>query len=297
MNNSKLSIGTVQFGMLYGIVNNQEQVDYKDVSKILGIANQHGINMLDTAPSYGNSEEILGSIIYGQSLDIVTKVPRCNGDVVSTAYLDSVIVSLYRSLEKLNVNGVYGLLIHECDDLFKLGGERIFAVLEKIRSMGIVNKIGVSVYTDEQISRVLDNFDIDIIQVPVNIFDQRLVRNGLLDKLKKQGVEIHARSAFLQGILLMPLDLIPSYFYPIIKKFEDFNTTANKLSLTNLELALSYIYSIREVDRIIVGVKTEQQLLDIVNSKIVEVLSEDVRHLSITDPCFLNPSLWSFARD
>jgi len=294
MNNHKLLLGSVQFGMPYGIINNKNKVFYNDAFKILDTAYNSGINMIDSAPSYGDSEEVIGNATYGQSWNIITKTPHYNKDIVVDLYLEDLWESLYRSLNSLNTNSIYGLLVHNCDDLFKQGGRRIFLELEKMRSTGVVSKIGVSVYTDKQILRVLDNFDIDIIQLPVNIFDQRLVNSRCLDTLKKKGIEVHARSVFLQGVLLMNLDLIPSYFLPIMKNLENFNKTANKFSMTSLELALSYVYSIKEIDRIIIGVKSVRQLKDIINSNVKCLPLKDVESLSITDPCFLNPSLWPF---
>ena len=292
MNNSKLSIGTVQFGMQYGVANNLKKTDVRHVVKILDTAHKEGINALDTAPIYGNSEVVLGEALCGQNWNITTKIPPCEEDVVSASYLKTIKKSLCHSLLSLGVQIVDGLLVHNCDDLFKPGGRDIFFELKKLQSLGLIKKIGVSVYTKDQILRVLDNFDIDLIQLPINILDQRLIHSGCLEKLNKKGVEIHARSVFLQGLLLMPLNMIPDYFSPIIKNIKNFNEDANSLSMTALELALNYVVSIHEVDRVIVGVNTVQHIEDITSCKFKEITLKDFRGLSVKDPNFLNPSLW-----
>ncbi len=292
MNNSKLSIGTVQFGMQYGVANNLKKTDFRHVVKILDTAYKEGINALDTAPIYGNSEVVLGKALCGQNWNITTKISPCEEDVVSASYLKTIKKSLRHSLLSLGVQIVDGLLVHNCDDLFKPGGRDIFFELKKLQSLGLIKKIGVSVYTEDQILRVLDNFDIDLIQLPINILDQRLIHSGCLEKLKKRGVEIHARSVFLQGLLLMPLNVIPDYFSPIIKNIKNFNEDANSLSMTALELALNYVVSIHEVDRVIVGVNTVQHIEDITSCKFKEITLKDFRGLSVKDPNFLNPSLW-----
>ncbi len=292
MNISKLSIGTVQFGMPYGVTNNLNKTDFNHTVEILDIAYKSGINALDTAPIYGNSEEILGKVLCEQNWNITTKIPPNTEDVISTSYLNNIKSSVRKSLINLGVNTIDGLLVHSCDDLFKPGGKDIFLTLKELQSMGVVNKIGVSVYTEDQILRILDNFDIDIIQLPINIVDQRLVYSGCVNELKKRGVEIHARSIFLQGLLLMPLNSVPNYFIPIINTLKSFNETARGLSMTPLDLALSYVVSIQEIDRVIVGVDAVQHIKDIINYNYKKITLKDVEHLSIENPNYLNPALW-----
>ena len=292
MNNSKLSIGTVQFGMQYGVANNLKKTDVRHVVKILDTAHKEGINALDTAPIYGNSEVVLGEALCGQNWNITTKIPPCEEDVVSASYLKTIKKSLCHSLLSLGVQIVDGLLVHNCDDLFKPGGRDIFFELKKLQSLGLIKKIGVSVYTKDQILRVLDNFDIDLIQLPINILDQRLIHSGCLEKLKKKGVEIHARSVFLQGLLLMPLNMIPDYFSPIIKKIEMFYQSARGLSLSKLELALGYVMGIHEIDQILVGINTVSQLQEVIKATQVQINPIEFRHLSIDNKVYTNPSLW-----
>ena len=164
--------------------------------------------------------------------------------------------------------------------------------MERLKSIGLINKIGVSVYNKYQIDRVLDNFEIDLIQLPVNILDQSLISDGSLVKLKKHGVEVHARSVFLQGLLLMEENLIPSYFLPIKKNLDAFKNLARELSLTKLELALGYVASIDEIDKIVVGVNTLSQLQEIIKATQLKTNFEEYRNISINNSNYTNPSLW-----
>ena len=292
MNNSKLSIGTVQFGMQYGVANNLKKTDVRHVVKILDTAHKEGINALDTAPIYGNSEVVLGEALCGQNWNITTKIPPCEEDVVSASYLKTIKKSLCHSLLSLGVQIVDGLLVHNCDDLFKPGGRDIFFELKKLQSLGLIKKIGVSVYNSRQVEMTLDKFDIDLIQLPINILDQNLLIDGWLKKIKEKGIEIHARSVFLQGVLLMPRHTLPAYFSDIYNNIEDFIGHAHKLSLSCAELALGFVQNIDEIDKIIVGVNTINQLREIIEAKQVDLDIIEFRRISVNDPNYTNPSLW-----
>jgi len=288
---SRLAIGTVQFGMDYGVSNRLGQTTPSQVVKILELAHKNNIKTLDTAASYGNSEEILGRKLGDFDWDIVLKTPHFNGEKSTEKLLNE---CFHKSLRLLGRDNSYALLIHNCNDLFNPYGEKLFKEMEKLRSLGLIDKIGVSVYTVDQIDFLLNNFSIDIIQVPVNIFDQRLVSSGKLKELKKKGVEIHARSVFLQGLLLMPIGSIPSYFLPIKDAFNRLSDKANELSLSKLELTLGYVLGIKEIDKVIVGVNTVNQLKQIIAAENINIninISK-LNKISVKNPLFIDPICW-----
>ncbi len=289
----KIVLGTVQFGMDYGVSNKLGQVKEKQVHDILEFAYKSGITVMDTAALYGESEKVLGRVAPDcDEWNIITKTQSFKEEVIGKSQLDKLKISFSESLSNLRKNQLHGLLVHSCDDLFKPGGFRIFHYLEQLRSSGLVKKIGVSVYNSDQIDKLLDNFDIDIIQLPVNLLDQRLIQSKHLKKLKEYGVEIHARTVFLQGLLLMPLHSLPPYFLPIqeiLKKIED---KAQELSISRLELALGFIQSVDEIDKIVVGVNTLEQLHEIINATKIHINKDEFFNLSINDQNYLNPSLW-----
>ena len=290
---NKIAIGTVQFGTDYGISNNNGQTTQHDVKKIFELAKKNNINTIDTAPLYGESESVIGSLIdKSYRWEVVTKTPVFDNKLIKHDNVVQLEDSFYQSLLNLNVDSVYGLLVHSCDDLIKYNGNLIFKSMERLKSKGVVKKIGVSVYNSKQIEYVLKNFKVDIIQIPINIFDQHLFLDGWIDKLKDNNVEIHARSVFLQGLLLMSIDLIPTYFLPIKDKITKFYKMADNLSLSGVELALSYVMSIKGIDKVVVGIDNLQHLHEILNSKLIQINTNNFSDLSINNPLYTNPTNW-----
>ena len=140
----KIALGTAQFGMDYGLSNLNGQTTKKEVSRIIQYASQSKINLLDTAPSYGNSESILGDTIVNQSWRYVLKTPQFADKKIDNSHFEVLKKTFYQSLDNLRQTNVYGLLLHSCNDLLKPGGELLLKEMEVLKSMGIVKKIGVS---------------------------------------------------------------------------------------------------------------------------------------------------------
>lgn len=290
----RVGLGTVQFGLNYGIANAHGKTDRSEATRILEYAGAMGINILDTAALYGESEEVLGLCLKdGKSFSITTKTPTfpqsyITGDDVM--YLEN---TFMHSLAKLKVKSVYGLLLHDVNDLCKPGGAQIWAKLCELKNRGLTAKIGISVYTGEQIEQARERYSVEIVQVPFNILDQRLLKEGLLQRVAGAGIEIHARSIFLQGLLLMPLHKIPPYFaslYPLLRRYHAY---IGKLGLSCLEAALNFVLGHGEIDKIIVGVTSLQELRQVVQATgKVSVDIESFRQFACTDDRFINPALW-----
>ena len=288
----KIGLGAVQFGVDYGVSNTHGKTTKHEVSQILQFAYENGISLIDTATSYGSSESILGEVVTNDDWRFVTKTPNFSDNCLNSTHVNQLQESFNQSLFNLRKKNIYGLLLHSCDDLLKPGGELIFREMERLRENGMVKKIGVSAYNGKQISAILGKFNIDLIQLPINIFDQHLFVDGWLEKLKNKNVEIHARSPLLQGLLLMPRTSIPTYFLPIKEKIELFSKSAQELSLSKLELALGYVMGINEIDKIVVGVNTIEQLREIIEATQVKVNPMEFTDVSIDNPIYTNPSLW-----
>ena len=158
----------------------------------------------------------------------------------------------------------------------------------------MVDKIGVSVYDAEQIDAVLRVFTPDIVQLPISVLDQRLLLNGRLERLKKEGVEIHARSVFLQGLLLMPLSRMPAYFDPIFPLLSRWHSAAQLQGMTLAQAALSYVRDIVFVDTVLVGVENLEQFRTCLTDFVVEP-TFDASGLACDDPLFVNPALWNLS--
>ncbi len=290
----RIGLGTVQFGCDYGVANLAGQVPFDEVEKILGRAATMGIRILDTAALYGTSEEVIGRIIGPEHpFKIVTKTDKVSGEVVTENDIDNMVRTFELSLGHLTQDFVYGLLIHDVNDLFKPGGQLLVEKLIELQSRGYVKKIGVSVYTPEQVDRLLSIFIPDLIQVPLNILDQRMIENGHLARLKKHDVEIHARSVFLQGLLLMAPDTIDSYFDPIRDHLRELHEVFAKNRVTPLQGALELVLNQPEVDNIIVGVCSLEELEEIWKaSRDRRSLSMNFKSWALDDVGYIDPSVW-----
>ncbi|WP_048314266.1 aldo/keto reductase, partial [Crocosphaera watsonii] len=170
----------------------------------------------------------------------------------------------------------------------------LFEEMLQLKQKNLIRKIGVSVYNADQIDQVLSRYSIDLIQLPINIFDQRLLKNGYLEKLHNLGIEIHARSLFLQGLLLMNLEELPPYFTPYRTCLETYYKTLDKNGISPLKSALDFIQNISQVNCIIVGINTAEQLQEILGTfNETERLNSDFfESFSIENELIINPSNW-----
>jgi len=256
----KLALGTVQFGLDYGISNTSGQVNFDEVKDILTFAQKNNINTLDTATAYGNSETVIGNICSQAKLpfSIVTKLSP-------SANKNSLTEELEMSLKKLKVPNVYALMLHDVEMLLSSQGPRFYQQLVELKQNHYCQKIGVSVYTPTQLIDVIKNHQIDIVQVPINILDQRFTEPELIKHLKNKNIEIHARSLFLQGLLLMEENNRPLYFNQFNHSFDKLNHFCNSHSLSKLEACISFAKSLPFIDKFVIGVNKLFELKQIIN--------------------------------
>lgn len=289
----KIGLGTVQFGIDYGISNQDGKTSLDEIEKILNVAMHNGISVIDTAAMYGTSEEALGKTLSeSHRFKIVTKTPRFTSSAITSDDVQRLEDSFSQSLHKMKRASSYGLLIHNADDLLSENGHLLFAKMSELKQKSLVEKIGVSVYTALQIDEILEKFQMDIVQLPINVFDQRLLVSGHLSKLKKRGVEIHARSAFLQGLLLMSPETLPPFFDSVREHLKNYHRVIHRHGLTPVRAALGFLINIPDINFIICGVNNHTQLKEIC-AEAVPVESMDFSSFSLSDEFILNPSNWS----
>jgi len=289
---NRLGLGTAQFGMNYGISNRRGQNSLEEVKQILDEARNQGIDMLDTSPNYGNSEEVLGKSLKADDyFNIITKTPVFDDETITQKSGNLLSEYCGRSLARLGYNKLYGLLVHHAENLLAPGGEYLLKALIDLKSKGIVDKIGVSVYNSSQIDAILEIFKPDIIQLPINLFDQRLINSGHLIKLKRLDVEIHARSVFLQGLLLMEGQKLTDWFQPIESNINKYFKYLRENNVSPLAAALNFVKNIEQVDYIIFGVNGVDHLKQNVQAFHSEV---DIAYerFAIPDEKMIDPSLW-----
>ncbi len=252
---SKLCLGTVQFGLKYGVKNVLgRQPDRRECYEIIDSAIQLGITCFDTASAYGTAESLLGGYSWGSvAPQIISKLsPDCPDD-------DRVVAAKIReSLRCLGQTRLYGYMLHRASDMQK---KAIMAGMMTAKERGQVKKIGVSVYEPEEALEAVDDVRMDIIQIPYNVLDKRLDEAGFFAKAKKNNKEIYARSAFLQGLLLMKPDEAEkrvSQSGELIAEFQDF---AREQGYTPAEAALLYSLCHDGIDYVVFGVETVGQLM------------------------------------
>ena len=287
----KLSLGTVQFGLKYGISNQCGKVRQDEVLKILSEAKSFGVNDIDTAIAYGTSEEVLGKVGV-DGFRVVTKLPSLSADEGSI--LRWVRDQVEASLKRLGQKKLSGLLLHRPQDLLGSKGGQLIQALADLKNDGFVQKIGVSIYSPNELDEVYKKIKIDLVQTPLNVIDRRMETSGWLNRLKDDGVEVHTRSAFLQGLLLMERSKIPQKFSRWSNLWDQWNDKLKTLGVSPIAACLAYPLSLKQVDQVIVGVDSAAQLLEILQAAENASEGPDTSFMRSEDLDLINPSNWSY---
>ncbi|MNE11247.1 Aldo/keto reductase family protein [compost metagenome] len=277
----RLALGTVQFGLDYGISNQAGQVGDDALDDILTLARQLGIDTLDTAQAYGNAESRLGSRHCADFLLVDKLAPGTLASEVAT--------SVDNSLRQLARPRLDGLLLHRGQD----ASPALFEQLMELQRQGKVGKLGVSVYSPDELDLWLSQgYPLQLVQLPANLLDQRFLRTGWLDRLQALGCEIHVRSLFLQGLLLMQPALRPDYFQRFAQPLTRLDHWQPHLPL--LDKALSLIAALPQVSRFVVGVCHAHELAAIAAAYARrQTLSDtELAGLACDEPGLINPAQW-----
>jgi aryl-alcohol dehydrogenase-like predicted oxidoreductase len=289
----KLGLGTVQFGLDYGVSNRNGKTPPHEVRRMLEMAAANGIRILDTAAIYGESEAILGALLpQRHPFEVITKLPSLLAGPKRRFEPAEADRLLERSLARLRCDAVHGLLLHRPDDLLSAWGDEVMDWLMRIKGEGRAGKIGVSVYAEDDLDSLMSRYPLDLIQAPVNVFDQRLVQSGALQRCRNRGAEIHVRSVFLQGLLLMEPSELPAYFHRYADRLAKFGQFARQQGLAPAAAALAYVRNLPEADAIIVGANDHVQLLQLIDAFGQSPDGLDFAPFAETDPALLNPSRW-----
>lgn len=290
---NRIGVGTVQWGMNYGVANYDGRTPADEVARILAAGRTFGLQVLDTAALYGEAESVLGENDLS-GMQVVTKTPRYGHSPITAADAADLKATLNRSLARLRLPSAHGLLAHHADDLLAPGGERLIDALRELREERKVGGIGVSVYDGAQIEAVLARFTPDLVQLPLNVFDQRLIADGSLARLASQGIKIHARSAFLQGLLLMPPDSAPAYFAPWRELLRAWHAHCAVLGVLPQQAALAFVCDRPEVNCCLVGVQNLTQLKQLL-AGLDEAPSMDLASFACNDAALVNPANWRYS--
>ena len=284
----KICIGSANFGMEYGL-NKKSPLLKKDIKEIFEFFKKEKNIYIDTAANYKNSEIIIGKYST-KKFKIITKIKKIPKGIKDLEkWLKN---EIYISCKKLRVKKIYGLLIHDTKDLKnKKDAKKIYKTFDILKKSKIIEKIGLSIYNPNELDLYLKNYNFEIVQAPLNIFDRRIVNSGWLKKINEKGIEFFARSIFLQGLLIKDINKIDKFFLPYKKKFEKFDTWTQKLNISKVEACIRFVNSFREVDKIIVGINNKMHFFE--NYKFFKKDKLIVPNsLEIKSGKILNPKLW-----
>ena len=286
-------IGTAQFGMDYGVTNKSGIPLKNEIKKILYFAKKNNISFIDTASLYGNSEKIIGSCMEEKNyFKIITKTLKFENKVIKNT--DTILLkdTFHDSLKKLKLRNIFGLLVHRPKDLLKENGELLYLEMLRLKEQKLVQKIGISSYCKSEVNEIIKRFKIDLVQIPINIFNQEMLKNNFLKKLKSMNIEIHARTIFLQGVFF-------ENYTSGIKSLRKLDPYLNKLKLVlkkkNIsvaEAALSFVDQIKEIDVGIIGVLDTLQLQEVMLLNRKKRKVNFLKKFSIKNKSLTNPAEW-----
>ena len=295
----KLCLGTVQFGMDYGICN-QKMPSLEDSIKMLDFATQNGKNNIDTAYAYGCAEDVVGEFIKRKTISrdklfIISKFKPNELDAHKVEdYKNIIEENLEKSLKRLNTDYLDSYILHSSRYAFN---DEILKSLYEVKKQGKIRHCGVSVYyPDEAVACINSNY-VDFIQLPFSIFDQRMQKEGIFKLAKeKQNTQIHSRSAFIQGLILMDEDKVPEFLSdakPIIKKIDKL---CKQFNISRIELAMLFVKQFNAISHLVFGVDNIEQLRE--NIEIFEhdfskdTICQIAKEFENIDANIVMPSLW-----
>ena len=284
----RLALGTAQFGLSYGIANQNGQVSRSAAKAMLQLAAANGIDTLDTAIAYGESETCLGEV-GTQGFKLVTKLPVVPNGCANIN--DWVQEQVGASLSRLCVSAIYGLLLHSPGQLLGANGKALYQILQGLKETGQVEKVGVSIYAPSELEVLTPRFYFDLVQAPFNLVDRRLCTTGWLQRLKDEGVEIHTRSAFLQGLLLMPQAAIPVIFASWSDLWSKWHGWLARHNVSAVRACLAFPLSFPDIDRVVVGADSVAQLDQIISAAF-SVAPNDLPDLQCDAENLINPARW-----
>lgn len=264
---SRLALGTVQFGLPYGVANAQGQPSYTTCRNILAAALDEGITTLDTAAAYGESEAVLGRALQElgawEQVTLVSKSRSVSeGGVRGRAAEAFIEKSLTQSLKNLGTECLPVFLLHDEKDVAFMG------VLQNLKDRSLAARVGISIDTPAGAMAALENGKVEALQMPFNLLDHRLDGMDILGQCAHTGIPIFARSAFLQGLLLLSEERIPAALTSVIPVRRQLEALAKKSGMGMVEMCLRYSLSFRGITSVLIGVDSVEQLQE--NARMAE---------------------------
>ena len=294
----KLCLGTVQFGMDYGVFN-QPKKDPEYCIKCLDYATQSGIDAIDTAAAYGMAEEVVGAFLAKRTLPrerlfVSTKLlPNCLDDCRPEEYASVIREKLLQSLEVLHTNYVDAFYLHSSRYAFR---EDILEALTTVQQEGLANKVGVSVYYPEEALACFQSPFVKYIQLPYSIFDHRMKENEVFEKAEAAGCSVDVRTVFIKGLIRLREEEVPPHLAkakPILTKLDQM---CKETGYSRIDLAMGYVKREKSVNHLVFGIRTlgqlQEDMLSFAKEIPEEIFAEIDREFSGIAADLVVPSLW-----
>ena len=285
---NKIILGSANFDQIYGIKKNF--IKKSEIKKLFDLALKNKIKTIDTSPLYNKSEKIIG-LLNNNRFKIISKIPKPPKNIKRENIKKWLKQNVMISLKNLKIKKFECLLLHNANSLLCKNGDEIYKGIRNMKINGFTSKIGVSIYDFNVLDKILKKFKFNLIQAPFNILDRRLVEKGWLKKLKKRKIEVHARSIFLQGILLLKHNQLPKKLIKLSKKLVMWENWLKKNKFSSLQVCLSFVLNQRQLDGVVVGYNNTNQLNQIL--KLKQIKNDfSLPNLNIKDKKLIDPREW-----
>ena len=286
---NRIVLGGAQLGLPYGILNGGETLSREEVARILDTAAGHGIDSIDTAIAYGQSESIIGETSQNR-FKIISKLPPLPLDVSNV--FEWVLAQVEASLSRLKCTSLDALLLHQPQDLTEAHGAELFAAISCLKIEKTIQRFGVSIYTPDELNGIIGTFDIDVVQAPLNVFDRRIL--GVIGQLSALNIEVHVRSVFLQGVLIAKPEDRPQRFNQWSEHFAMFDEWVNSSGMSAMACCLGFALQQPGIAKLVIGTTSATSLAEIMTS-IPNSHLEVPAHLQSSIEQLIDPRVWSVA--
>jgi aryl-alcohol dehydrogenase-like predicted oxidoreductase len=286
---NRIVLGGAQLGLPYGILNGGETLSREEVARILDTAVGHGIDSIDTAIAYGQSELVIGETAQNR-FNIISKLPPLPSEVSSVS--EWVHTQVDASLARLNCTSLDALLLHRPQDLVEQHGAELYAAISSLKIKKDIQRFGISIYVPDELDGIIGKFDIDVVQAPLNVFDRRIL--GVLDRLTALNIEVHVRSVFLQGVLIANPEDRPQRFQPWSEHFAMFDKWVLSTGLSSMACCLGFALQQPGVAKLVIGTTSAESLTEIMNS-IPNMHLEVPADLQSSSEQLIDPRVWGVA--
>ena len=258
---NRIVLGGAQLGLPYGILNGGETLSREEVARILDTAFGHGIDSIDTAIAYGQSESIIGETAQNR-FKVISKLPPIPSSVSNVS--EWVHTQVDASLSRLKCTSLDALLLHRPQDLTGIHGAELYDAISSLKIEKIIHRFGVSIYEPDELADIIGKFDIDIVQAPFNVFDRRIL--GVINQLAALNIELHVRSVFLQGVLIAGPAGRPQRFEPWSEHFALFDEWVHSTGMSAMSCCLGFALQQPGVAKLVIGATSAESLAEIMAS-------------------------------